>query len=242
MGEAVAVVTGVSRGLGESLAFVLMRRGFDVVGVGRQAASRLASPHFRLVNADLQDISALAVTADALFAEIAVAAPQRVVLINNAAVAGPVGLVGSLDEREVAASIAIDFTAPLLLANAFVHAFRAKPGDRRLINVSSGAAVQALPGTAVYCAGKAALEMATRCIAAENSGIVAIAVRPGIIDTPMQQYVRSQPRERLPVVDVFKEFHAGGQLVPPDVTATKIVDRLVLGPVEAGRIYSYAEL
>jgi hypothetical protein len=38
------------------------------------------------------------------------------------------------------------------------------------------------------------------------------------------------------------EFHASGQLVPPDVVAAKIVDRLVLGEVENGRCYSYKEL
>ena len=43
-------------------------------------------------------------------------------------------------------------------------------------------------------------------------------------------------------VDLFKGFHAGKQLVAPDVVAHKVVDRLVLGPVEHGRTYSYAEL
>jgi hypothetical protein len=46
----------------------------------------------------------------------------------------------------------------------------------------------------------------------------------------------------LPSVDLFKEFHASGKLVPPDVVARKIVERLVAAPVEHGRTYSYAEL
>ena len=46
----------------------------------------------------------------------------------------------------------------------------------------------------------------------------------------------------MPSVDLFKGFHAGKQLVAPDVVAHKVVDRLVLGPVEHGRTYSYAEL
>jgi hypothetical protein len=41
---------------------------------------------------------------------------------------------------------------------------------------------------------------------------------------------------------MFRDFHASGQLVPPDVVAGKIVDRLVLGEVENGRSYSYKEL
>lgn len=50
------------------------------------------------------------------------------------------------------------------------------------------------------------------------------------------------PKTRMPRVDLFKGFHAGKQLVAPDVVAHKVVDRLVLGPVEHGRTYSYAEL
>jgi hypothetical protein len=67
-------------------------------------------------------------------------------------------------------------------------------------------------------------------------------LRPGVIDTPMQAFARSQEKERLPSVDLFKRFHADRKLVPPGVVARKVVDRLVLGPVEHGRRYTYAEL
>ena len=58
----------------------------------------------------------------------------------------------------------------------------------------------------------------------------------------MQVFIRSQPAERLPALGMFQGFHENRQLVPPDVVAAKIVDRLVVGPIENGRIYSYAEL
>ncbi len=110
--------------------------------------------------------------------------------------------------------------------------------------MSSGAAQSTLSGEALYCIAKAGLEMLTRSLAAEqvSQRFRAISVRPGVIDTAMQTYARSQPRERLPSVDLFKGFHAGRQLVPPDVVARKIIDRLVLAAVEHGRTYTYAEL
>ena len=91
---------------------------------------------------------------------------------------------------------------------------------------------------------KAGLEMLTSAIAAEQpgSGLRAISIRPGIIDTPMQAFMRSQPVERLPSVGMFQGFHENRQLVPPDVAAAKIVDRLVVGPIENGRTYNYADL
>jgi len=244
MTERVAVVTGVSKGLGASLAAALIERGIDVVGVGRSAAPELSSQRFRLVVADLADIAALPALAGRLFDELAARAPATIAVINNAAVATPAGTVGALDADELARSFAVNLYAPTLIADAFVRAFSRVPGDRRLINVSSGAAVNALAGAGAYCIGKAGLEMLTMVVADEQGadGIAAITIRPGIIDTPMQAFMRDQAPERVPSVAMFRDFHETGALVPPAVTAVKIVERLVLAPIESGRTYSYAEL
>jgi benzil reductase ((S)-benzoin forming) len=81
-------------------------------------------------------------------------------------------------------------------------------------------------------------------LAAEQQGssFRAITVRPGVMDTDMQAQTRSQPRDVLPSVELFQEFHREKRLVPPAVVASKIVDRLVVGDVEHGRTYSYQDL
>jgi benzil reductase ((S)-benzoin forming) len=240
----VAIVTGVSRGLGESLAAALLARGFAVTGVGRTSAERLAGEHYRFVRCDLGDVAALEPTLAPVFGEIAAARPRSVCLINNAAVAGPVGALGTLAVPALAESLAVNLVAPLALANLFCRAFSNGAAPSLVINVSSGAAQSPLGGSGPYSIAKAGLEMLTRQIAAEQKAPAfrAISVRPGIIDTGMQAYMRSLPREKYANVEMFREFHASGQLVPPDVVAAKIVDRLVLGDVENGRCYSYKEL
>jgi benzil reductase ((S)-benzoin forming) len=244
MADRCAVVTGVSKGLGEAIAANLLTRGFDVIGIGRSAAARLGSDAFRLVAADLADLNALPALVDSMFNELATRRLASIAVVNNAAVGGPAGTFGQLEADEIVASLAVNLSAPMIIANAFVRAFRLVAADRRLVNVSSGAAVQPIPGIGVYNVAKAGLEMVASVIAAEQpaSGLKAITIRPGIIDTPMQAYVRSQPAERLPAVGMFQAFHENRQLVPPDVVAAKIVDRLIFGPIENGRIYSYADL
>ena len=239
-----AIVTGVSRGLGESLAAALLARGFAVTGVGRTSAGRLAGEHYRFVRCDLGEVVAIEPTLAPLFAGIAATRPRSVCLINNAAVAGPVGALGKLDAAAIAESLAVNLVAPLALVNLFCRAFSDDAAQSLVINVSSGAAQSPLGGSGPYSVAKAGLEMLTRQIAAERKapGFRAISVRPGIIDTGMQAYMRSLPRDKYANVDMFREFHASGQLVPPDVVAAKIVDRLVLGDVENGRCYSYKEL
>ena len=244
MADRCAIVTGVSKGLGEAIAANLLARGFDVVGVGRSASPRLSMQAFRLERVDLADSARLASAAEALFAQLAATSFASIAVVNNAAVAGPVGTFGELVADEIQNALTVNLIAPAIIANAFVRAFREGSGDRRLINVSSGAAIRPIAGAGVYNVAKAGLEMLTSAIAAEHAstGLRAMTIRPGVIDTPMQAFMRTQPAQRMPSLAMFKGFHDNGQLVPPDVTASKIVDRLIIGPVENGRTYSYAEL
>ena len=239
-----AIVTGVSRGLGESLAASLLRRGFTVLGAGRANSAHLTAGRYRFVRVDLGDTTRIGALLSPAFRTLADEHPASVCLINNAALASPVGVLGTLEEAEAANSLAVNLAAPLALANLFCRVFGRDGPARRIINVSSGAAQRALPGEALYCVAKAGLEMLTAALAAEQQGpdFQAINVRPGIMDTEMQRFSRSQSPDVLPCVDMFVEFHTQGRLVPPDTVAEKIVDKLVLGEVENGRTYAYQEL
>jgi len=239
-----AIVTGVSRGLGEALAAELLARDCRVLGVGRASSARLENDRYRFAQCDLGDPAAMSAVIAPAFEAIVGERPDGVCLINNAATVEPVGVLGTLETAGIVSSLAVNLTAPVALANLFCRVFGDDSIERRIINVSSGAAQSTLPGESLYCIGKAGLEMLTRSLAAEHSapGFRAITLRPGIIDTAMQVFARTQPKERLPSVDLFKGFHADKQLVAPSVVARKVVDRLVLAPVEHGRTYSYAEL
>ena len=239
-----AIVTRVSRGLGEALASALLARDYFVVGVGRASAARLAGPNYRFAQIDLAHAPSIDAVLAAPFAELAAQRPDFVCLINNAAIGTPVGVHGRLASRDVAESLAVNLAAPAALCNLFCRIFADDSVERRIINVSSGAASNAMPAMSSYCIAKAGLEMLTRSLAAEHEGdrFRAITVRPGIIDTGMQETIRSQPREVLPGVALFEGFYKDGQLVPPDTTAGVIVKKLVVDPVEHGRTYTYQEL
>lgn len=239
-----AIVTGVSRGLGAALAETLLDRGFAVLGVGRSTPPRLGGARYTFAPCDLAQVERIDEALAGAFAALAAARPASACLVNNAACAGPVGTLGKLAAGEIASSLAVNLAAVVALTNLFCRVFADPALPRRVINVSSGAAQNPLSGEGVYCAAKAGMEMLTRVLAAErNEGSFrSIAVRPGVIDTDMQAFVRSQPPDLLPEVELFKGFHRDGRLVAPGVVAAKIVDRLIVGEVEQGRTYSYAEL
>lgn len=238
-----AIVTGVSRGLGEALVVDLLARGWRVLGIGRHDSPRATHARYRFVAHDLADAAGIDAFEGA-WRDLAAQRPAAAVLINNAAGAGPVGVVGQLAGADIAQSLQLNLAAPAALANLFCRVFDDPSCDRRIINVSSGAAERTLPGGGVYCVAKAGLEMLTRVIAADHVAptLRAISLRPGVIDTEMQAFMRTQRSDVLPSVALFKGFHESGQLVPAATVARKAIERLVEGPIEDGRTYSYAEL
>jgi benzil reductase ((S)-benzoin forming) len=243
-GEHAAIVTGVSRGLGAALARDLLERGFTVLGVGRRSDTELTGDRYRFVSIDLADSAAIDATLRPAFDDLNERQPASICLLNNAATVAGVGTLGRLAAGEITSALTVNLAAAVALANLFCRVFADPEVTRRVINVSSGAAETALPGEAVYCVAKAGLEMLTRAVAAEQQApsFRAITVRPGVMDTDMQVFARSRARDVLPSVELFKAFHREGRLVAPELVASKIVTRLVLGDVEHGRTYSYQEL
>jgi benzil reductase ((S)-benzoin forming) len=239
-----AIVTGVSRGLGEALAAALLARDFDVIGIGRSASAKLASPRYRHVTCDLAHPREIPAAVLPALAALAAAKPASVTLINNAAVAWPVGRMGRLDGDEADAAITTNVGAPLALCNAFLRAFPDDAVARRIVNISSGAAQTPIAGSAVYCLSKAALEMLTRVIAADHAGpnFRCVTLRPGIFETGMQAYMRSHDPADFPGVALFRGFKENALLKVPAEVAAAIVERMVLADVAHGRTYTHQDL
>jgi benzil reductase ((S)-benzoin forming) len=237
------IVTGVSQGLGEALAVALLARSAHVLGIGRRTSPRLGGERYRFVECDLAQPARIAAAVLPALRELAGLRLSAVTLINNAAVASPLGRAGQLDIEAVEVALATNVTSPLALTDLFLRSFDASL-ERRVLNISSGAAQTALPGSAVYCMSKAALEMLTKATAADHVGphFRCIALRPGIFETGMQAFMREQDPEAFPSAMMFRGFKDSGALKDPAAVATRIVERLIAAPVEHGRIYNPADL
>lgn len=238
-----AIVTGVSRGLGEALAAALLARSAHVLGVGRRSSPKLSGERYRFVACDLAQPAEVAAAVLPALRELAGLRLSAVTLINNAAVATPLGRSGELDIGEADAAFATNVTSPLALTELFLRSFDASL-ERRVLNISSGAAQTAIAGSAVYCVSKAALEMLTRAIAADHASprFRCIALRPGIFDTGMQALMREQDPSTFPSAAMFRGFKESGALKDPAAVAVRIVERLIAAPVEHGRVYTHSDL
>jgi len=222
-----AIVTGHTRGLGAALAAQLLERGIDVLGVSRShnpALARRFPETFKDVALDLADAGRVAewVAGDTL--RRFVGGATRVLLINNAGTVQPIGPLAGQDAGAIASSVSLNVATPLILAAAFAAA-SVEAGDRRIVHLSSGAARNAYPGWSIYCATKAALDHHARAVALDANGALRIcSLAPGVIDTGMQEEIRSTGAEQFPLREKFDDLKRTGQLATPEATAAKMID------------------
>lgn len=224
-----AIVTGHSRGLGQALALSLLERGAEVLGLARSADDGLPDRILQYaVDLTSPDAVAAVLAADGpVAAFLAKAGDGPVLLINNAGTVAPMGPAGTLEGSEIARAIALNVTAPLMLADAFV-ALTAQAADRRVLHISSGAGRKAYPGWSVYCAGKAALDHHAMSVAADDRPHLRIAsVAPGVVDTDMQATMRAMPADRFALRQRFVTLKETGGLTPPAEAAGRLVDYLL---------------
>jgi NAD(P)-dependent dehydrogenase (short-subunit alcohol dehydrogenase family) len=183
----VAVVTGASSGLGQATAERLAKDGAEVALLAR-SADDLISTQTRItaqggtalaLPTDLADAPATEVVVARVAAELG-----RIDVLVNAAATDVPGPVEALDRRGWDRVIAVNLTAPFLLAKAvWPHMRRA--GGGRIINISSVAGRRGWANAAAYCATKFALTGLTQSVAAEGrpDGLRACVVYPGAMAT-----------------------------------------------------------
>jgi len=181
-----ALVTGASRGLGLGIMKALAAAGAEVWAVAEnaeeleRACATVAGP------APLHPLVAdLRRKRDAARAIAAVQQlrPELSVLVNNAAVL-PFKPLADTDDSTWDAVMAVNLTAPFLLARLAVPLMRASGGS--IINVSSRAGVLGFACETAYCATKFGLEGFTRAAALELEplGIAVNTVTPGATIKP----------------------------------------------------------
>jgi serine 3-dehydrogenase len=192
-----ALVTGVTSGIGAATVRALLGEQMRVIGLGRDAerlaaAARDFGPGFRPILADL----ALPAARQRAFAELAVDVSDPIrLLVNNAAEClyeSPLQVPAARLSRlfEINVSAVIELTQ---------HVARGMSPGGHIINLSSVVA-QHLPSAkfAPYAASKTALDCLSEALRLElhPRGIHVSTVSPGLVDTPIYDKVEGFERAR----------------------------------------------
>ncbi len=180
------VITGVTRGLGLSLARWFMAGGHTVAGCGRsgQAIFDLRFTHPEPNSFDPVDVTQpvkVGLWADRVLSSMG--APD--LLINNAALINTPAPLWKVGADEAAKVVSVNILGVMNVVRAFVPSM-VERGSGVVVNMSSGWGRSTSAEVAPYCATKWAIEGLTKALAQElPAGMAAVPLNPGIIDTDM---------------------------------------------------------
>lgn len=188
----VALLTGASRGLGQTLATFLAARGFDLILDARgqatlETTARTLETYGGRVLALPGDVNDPAHRRQ--LGEAVQTLGRLDLLVNNASILGPSPQPALADYplEPLEQVLAVNLLAPLALIQVTLPFLKQTHG--LIVNISSDAAVGGYAGWGGYGASKAALDLLSLTLANElrTDGVAVVSVDPGDLRTQMHQ-------------------------------------------------------
>lgn len=226
-------------GIGAEVSVSLSQKGFNVLGCGRRLQplediQKRAGPQMNIVSADMSTEEGRLAVYNALPDDAKVS-----ILVQNAAVVTPAEPLMTVDLDQYRNMMETNVEGPLHLSQLLVP--RMVYGAR-ILQVSSGAAHKSYPSMGPYCISKAAFHSLYQGLALELADpepsyasvydrdakdtdheskrhVLCGSAAPGVVDTPMQDTLRSQPRSSFPLLDFWRGLKTEEKLTSPQEVA-----------------------
>lgn len=247
----VYVITGASRGLGAALAQQLLQPGNRLycvsrsrhVSIEQEAAAKGAEAFTHTF--DLSSVNEI----DPLMQGIIEGLPQEqlssLTLINNAGMIDPIVPAARMSNDAMKQNIEVNLVAPILLSTSFLRLTETISCEKRIVNISSGAGKNPYFGWSHYCTSKAGLDMFTKTVALEqleDERFKAVSIAPGVVDTQMQETIRSRNESDFIHVERFRKLKEEGKLLSPEESASFIIRIMKEDSYPSGAILDVRDL
>jgi 3-oxoacyl-[acyl-carrier protein] reductase len=193
------VITGATRGLGRLIADRFLAAGDDLVLVARNEADltktaedlSCGAREHQNIHFFAADLSYLAAIPE-LIVKIQNKAGDPDIVINNAAIQGPIGPVYVNDWNEWQACLNVCLLAPVQFTRGFLRGMiRKKYG--RIVNISGGGATAPRSNFSSYATAKCGLVRFSETLAQEvrDYGITVNCVAPGAMNSDLTRHIIS---------------------------------------------------
>jgi NAD(P)-dependent dehydrogenase (short-subunit alcohol dehydrogenase family) len=210
----VALVTGAARGLGRAISLALAHAGADValglrdVNTGGELVREIEAMGRRALplQMDVTRLDQISQAVDATATHFA----RLDILVNNVGL-GASNLAEDVLEEDFDLTLAVNLKGTFFTSQA-VGRLMIRQQYGRIINLSSQAAVVALPTESIYCMTKAAISHLTKCLAVEwgKYNITVNAVAPTFIATPGTEEALADPEFRADTIERIAGLHRIG--------------------------------
>ena len=198
-----AIITGGSQGLGLAIAHAYVAAGASILLCARDAEAlntarneliARASPE-QIIQTEIADVSRsedvehLMATALRIFSRVHI-------LVNNAGIYGPKGLIEDVDWSAWVKAIEVNLFGSVLLCRAVLPHFKAHHYGK-IVQLSGGGATNPLPRISAYAASKAAIVRFAETLAEEvrEDNIDVNAIAPGPLNTRLLEEILAEGPE-----------------------------------------------
>jgi glucose 1-dehydrogenase/3-oxoacyl-[acyl-carrier protein] reductase len=197
--DKVALVTGAARGIGRGIAEVFADEGahvaiddLSVEGPAGDVAAyvRARGGRAMTVAADVSERTQVEAMVDRVWKELG----PIDILVNNAGIETIVPFLDLTDEQWTRLTN-VNLRGGWLCSQVFCRRVVAEKRTASIVNIGSIQAARVLPGRTHYAPTKLGIEALTRNMSAEMTplGVRVNCVHPGLIDTPMTEWVMKSP-------------------------------------------------
>lgn len=231
MSPKVIIITGASRGMGKTMAEVLIKESPDVrLTLVARSGDKLKEFYDSLDKKDQERVHYVAgdlsdeATMDRLISETVSKFGKINSIIFNAAVLDPIGHIDHLDTKAMRKLFEVNFFSLVELTQKLIPELRKAAKEDGIpsacVYVSSSAAHMAYDGWLAYGASKAAVNHLALDLASEEGGhIRSISIDPGVVDTNMQTNIRNVLGKNMnsEAHEMFIGLHESGKLLKPEV-------------------------
>ena len=236
MTSKVAVVTGASSGVGQSVAVKLAQQGWSVAAIARREEElkktvKLAGAYganISIYPCDVGDAEAVKKMTSAVLAKFA----EVHVLVNSAGTNTPDRSFKALSPKTWHHVLDVNLNGTYDCVQAFLPQMRDRKGGT-IVNIISDAAIQASPKAgAAYVAAKWGVRGMTQSINAEErpNGIRATAIYPGDIDTPLLERRPTPPTAEQRKLMLQPEDVADCVMTVINLPMRAVVEELLIRP------------
>lgn len=183
--DKIAVITGVSKGIGYATAKALLAKGAVVFGLGRN--NTIEHPHFTFIECDVRDQQNVQESFEKVYA---LTGHTIHILLNNAGL-GYFGLLEEMPLTEITEMFETNVNGTIYCCREVLPQMK-KQQYGHIINIASTAALEGMPQVSAYCATKWAVKGLSESLFREvrDHRIKVTCLYPGSVKT---DFFRNSP-------------------------------------------------
>ncbi|RXJ89056.1 short-chain dehydrogenase [Arcobacter sp. CECT 8983] len=174
------LITGCSSGLGLALTKLYLEKGYKVFGISRRKP-KIEHKNFFFKEFDLSKIESIKIELSTFITNI----KEIDTVFLNAGMLGEIKEITKLETKEIQEVLNLN-----VFANKELLDILATLKTNTVVGISSGASKNGSKGWGSYSLSKSSLNMLLNLYAKEMLDTKLLAIAPGVIETPMTDYIR----------------------------------------------------